>query len=434
MPGKPAVFLDRDNTLIRNDGDLGDPTKVELLQGAAMAVASLCGLGFRTIVVTNQGGVARGKYGEADVDAMHDRLAELVAEKANGAHIDAFYFCPYHPQGTVPQYTREHEDRKPQPGMLLRAAKEHGLDLHRSWMVGDALRDVQAGRAAGCRTVWLCGDDDALQRAAEAEPAQRPDYVATSLIEAVRIVASQRHSRDEPKDAAMHAAQAGPPGKRFDAAAMARLQRVPIKRPAAADSPDPEAPGDPAGIPAATARPARPFRPYVLPPTHPDAPATPDAPVKITKAKETLGRLLDRVRPPAGSKPAAPPADREPPAADAPQRVTEAPRSPEPSLSDTLDAPRRDPHAEFELEPGHAELTRLARAILQELRGQRGTGGDAGPAGLFAVVLQCLAGIALLAGLWLGAEDDGLFLRWLGVALIVQLAVIALLLGQRSGR
>ena len=94
-----CVFLDRDNTLIRNDGDLGDPERVELIQGAASAVASLRGLGYRVVVITNQGGIARGRYKEADVDAVHARLNDLIAHYANGARIDAFYFCPYHPEG-----------------------------------------------------------------------------------------------------------------------------------------------------------------------------------------------------------------------------------------------------------------------------------------------------------------------------------------------
>ena len=132
-----AVFLDRDNTIIRNDGDLGDPAKVELIQGAAAAVASLCGLGFRVFVVTNQGGVARGKYTEDDVNAVHQRIAELMREKANGAEIDAFYYCPYHPDGTVQAYRQEHPDRKPQPGMLLKAAEKYELDLAQCWMIGD---------------------------------------------------------------------------------------------------------------------------------------------------------------------------------------------------------------------------------------------------------------------------------------------------------
>ncbi|MEM1098773.1 MAG: HAD-IIIA family hydrolase [Planctomycetota bacterium] len=437
MPGKPAVFLDRDNTLIRNDGDLGDPAKVELLQGAAMAVASICGLGFRTVVVTNQGGVARGKYGEADVDAVHDRLAEMIADKANGAHVDAFYFCPYHPKGSVPQYTREHEDRKPQPGMLLRAAKDHGLDLHRSWMVGDALRDVEAGKAAGCRTVWLCDAGDALQHAAEADAKQRPDYVAGNLVEAVRIIASQRHSRDEPKDAAMHAAQSGPPGKRFDAAAMARLQRMPAKpKPSATAEPldanddESERNGSTASATSVAPSPktSRPFRPYALPPDSEEPASIAEPAVNVSAAKEAIGKLFDRVRSPSVANKPEPTAKPKAKPKSEPE-VSDEPESTPSASSDS--APRETPDALPET--ADPELIKLARAILQELRGQRGAA-DAGPAVIFAVVLQSVAGIALLAGLWLGADSDGLFLRWLGVALIVQIAVIALLLGIRSGR
>src|SRR5690606_40470943 len=115
-----AVFLDRDNTIIHNDGDLGDPEQVFLIQGAASAIASLRGLNFKIIVVTNQGGVARGKYTEADVEKTNQRVADLV-KAASGANIDRFYYCPYHPLGTVEQYKQEHEWRKPAPGMILQA-------------------------------------------------------------------------------------------------------------------------------------------------------------------------------------------------------------------------------------------------------------------------------------------------------------------------
>ncbi|MEX2386618.1 MAG: HAD family hydrolase, partial [Phycisphaeraceae bacterium] len=141
---KPAVFLDRDNTLIHNDGDLGDPALVRLIQGAGSAIASLCGLGYKIVVITNQGGVARGKYTEDDVRQVHDRLHELVVQAANGARIDAFYYCPYHPDGSVHRYKQEHPTRKPQPGMLLQAAEQMQLDLSQSWTIGDQLRDIEA--------------------------------------------------------------------------------------------------------------------------------------------------------------------------------------------------------------------------------------------------------------------------------------------------
>ncbi|MFA7237729.1 MAG: HAD family hydrolase [Phycisphaeraceae bacterium] len=178
-----AVFLDRDNTIIANDGDLGDPAQVKLLQGAATAIASIRGLGFKIVVVSNQGGVARGKYAEADVDAVNARIAELLKQQANGALVDRFYYCPFHPEGTVPRYRKEHPWRKPQPGMLLAAAEDLKLDLPLCWMVGDQSRDIEAGKQAATRTIRINAsghDDDAEVKA---------DFVARNLVEVARVIA-----------------------------------------------------------------------------------------------------------------------------------------------------------------------------------------------------------------------------------------------------
>ena len=152
---RTAVFLDRDDTLIRcnditPDGDLGDPRLVELVPGVMDACQLLVHAGFTLAVVSNQGGVARGKYHLDAVEAVNARLNQLL-----GGLITAFRYCPYHPGGSVPAFAREHPWRKPAPGMLLDAAAQLGLDLPRSWMVGDKERDCQAGRAAGCRTILL---------------------------------------------------------------------------------------------------------------------------------------------------------------------------------------------------------------------------------------------------------------------------------------
>ena len=160
----PVIFLDRDDTLIRRagglpTGDLGEPDQVELLPGAAVGVALLKRAGLPLALVTNQGGVARGRYTLATVDAVNDRMQRLLADAAGLALpvFDAVRFCPYHPQGTVPEFAREHPWRKPQPGMLLDAGAALHADFSRSFMIGDAERDVQAGKAAGCRTI-LVGD------------------------------------------------------------------------------------------------------------------------------------------------------------------------------------------------------------------------------------------------------------------------------------
>ncbi|MEE2682279.1 MAG: HAD family hydrolase [Planctomycetota bacterium] len=147
----PAVFLDRDNTLIANDGDLGDPDAVVLLEGVPEGLRRLDQAGYRLVVITNQGGVARGCYGEAEVDSVHERLQSLLGPIPELS----FYYCPFHPQGTVERYTREHPWRKPAPGMLLEAAERERLDLSASWVIGDQPRDAEAGMAAGCRAILL---------------------------------------------------------------------------------------------------------------------------------------------------------------------------------------------------------------------------------------------------------------------------------------
>ena len=184
-----AVFLDRDGTVILNDGDLGDPERVELLPGAAGAARALRSAGYALVVVTNQGGVARGKYDEAAVHATHERLEQVLRRETGLPRvIDAFYFCPFHPQGTIERYRREHPWRKPAPGMLLEASRQLGLDLAASWMVGDQERDAQAGTAAGCRSI-LIGAPNAGSDA---------DFFANDLAEAALRIAHE----DAPKVAA----------------------------------------------------------------------------------------------------------------------------------------------------------------------------------------------------------------------------------------
>ena len=152
-----AVFLDRDDTLIANrevtadsdhPGDLVDPALVRLLPGAAEACAALAQAGNRLVVITNQGGVARGVCGIEQMARVNERVAELVEREA-GVRLDAIVSCPYHPKGSVAEYAREHEWRKPVPGMIFEARERLNLDLSRSWLVGDAERDIEAGARAG---------------------------------------------------------------------------------------------------------------------------------------------------------------------------------------------------------------------------------------------------------------------------------------------
>lgn len=141
-PTRQALFVDRDDTLVRNVPYNGDPQAVVLEPFAGRALAAVHAAGWKIFVVSNQSGIARGLLREDQVHAVHARVQELL--QADGARIDAFYFCPHHPDISGPCACR-----KPEPGMLLRAAREHGVDLGRSFMIGDSEHDLEAGRRAG---------------------------------------------------------------------------------------------------------------------------------------------------------------------------------------------------------------------------------------------------------------------------------------------
>ena len=182
----PAIFLDRDGTLVPDDANAGIPARVALVDGAAPSLRRLRDAGFRLVVATNQGGVARGRFTEGDVDAVHAKLSELIDQQTGLKRtIERFYYCPFHPKGIIPEYTREHPWRKPRPGMLLQAAQDMELELERSWLIGDSPRDVAAGRTAGLRTILVSRDKARIADAAA-------DYSAATLAEAVEIVLRHR--------------------------------------------------------------------------------------------------------------------------------------------------------------------------------------------------------------------------------------------------
>lgn len=194
---RPAVFFDRDNTLIANDGYLGDPAGVKVIPGAADAVARARSLGYAVVVISNQSGVARGMFDEKAVEAVNARLDALLVAENPGAVIDRHEFCPYHPDGTVPQYAHESERRKPRPGMILEAARAMALDLSRSWLVGDAARDIEAGKAAGVRTILYHDPSLPASPAAADNDKARPDFVVSSLGEAIDVIANNAPPVDQ---------------------------------------------------------------------------------------------------------------------------------------------------------------------------------------------------------------------------------------------
>jgi histidinol-phosphate phosphatase family protein len=148
-----AVFLDKDGTLIEDVPYNVDPSRIRLTPGAPGALQLLSGEGFRLIVVTNQSGVGRGYFEESALAAVEEELRRLV--RLAGAEIHGFYYCPHLPVEELEGGEEPCACRKPLPGLLYAAAAEHGIDLEESWLVGDIVDDVEAGRRAGCRTVLV---------------------------------------------------------------------------------------------------------------------------------------------------------------------------------------------------------------------------------------------------------------------------------------
>jgi len=179
----PAVFLDKDGTLIHNVPYSVDPELIELMPRAAEGVSRLCEAGYACVVVSNQSGVARGLFSESDLTAVEQRIRELLAEWS--VPLAGFYYCPHHPLGADARYAISCSCRKPQPGMLLQAASALSLDLSRSWLMGDILDDVEAGNHAGCRSVLI---DNGHETEWHWNPWRKPTFVAADLAHAARSI------------------------------------------------------------------------------------------------------------------------------------------------------------------------------------------------------------------------------------------------------
>lgn len=154
---RPALFLDRDGVINVDHGYVHRPEEFEFFEGIFELVAAAKRAGYLVIVVTNQAGIGRGYYSEADFHALTDWMKARFSER--GCQIDAVYFCPYHPEHGIGQYRRDSDCRKPAPGMLLQAQREWDIDMQRSILVGDKPSDMAAGRAAGVKTLLHFGGD-----------------------------------------------------------------------------------------------------------------------------------------------------------------------------------------------------------------------------------------------------------------------------------
>ena len=188
-----AVFLDRDgvvNELIyhQEHGIVDSPfivSQFKLLPGVIEAVRQLRDAGYKVVLVSNQPGVAKGHMSREAFDRIKERMKEELAK--GGACLDGEYYCLHHPEAVVAELRANCECRKPKPGLLLQAARDFDIDLSKSWMIGDGLTDVLAGKAAGCQTILLGRMKCDVCRLMDDLDA-RPDGIATHLAEAVRII------------------------------------------------------------------------------------------------------------------------------------------------------------------------------------------------------------------------------------------------------
>jgi heptosyltransferase II len=186
----PAVFIDRDGTLIEDRHYLADPQKIAFLDGALDGVSRLKEAGYKIIIISNQSGVARGFFPVETVDAVHQRLQHLMQEA--GAAPDDIRFCPHYPDGDDPRYTCDCDCRKPKPGMVEDAAKEHGLDLKKSILIGDKFSDIQCGRVVGMESILVrTGEGARTEKELPANKYLRPDHICDHLGAAAAYILSR---------------------------------------------------------------------------------------------------------------------------------------------------------------------------------------------------------------------------------------------------
>jgi D-glycero-D-manno-heptose 1,7-bisphosphate phosphatase len=186
---RPAVFLDRDGTINEEMGYINHPSRFVLLDGVGEALSALNRSGFLVMVMTNQSGVARGYFPLELLTEIHERMKGLLALK--GARIDAVYFCPHHPDGVVPEYSFGCDCRKPKTGMFRQAMQDFDIELERSFVVGDRLKDMEFAKACGVTGVMVetgygKGEIEYLLPASPHKPAK----IAANLGEAVEWILS----------------------------------------------------------------------------------------------------------------------------------------------------------------------------------------------------------------------------------------------------
>jgi D-glycero-D-manno-heptose 1,7-bisphosphate phosphatase len=200
-----AVFLDRDgviNAMVYNTefglvDSPANPREFDLLPGVPEAIRMINDLGFLAVVISNQPGIAKGKFSPALLEAMtHQMLSELAAQ---GARIDSIYYCFHHPEGVIEQFRRVCDCRKPRPGMLLRAAEELGIALDQSYFLGDGITDMQAGKAAGTTNILVYSSFRCYICEELNWHNVQPDYTVRSLRHGIELIQRLESVSEQPR-------------------------------------------------------------------------------------------------------------------------------------------------------------------------------------------------------------------------------------------
>lgn len=178
-----AVFLDKDGTIIEDVNYLKHASQIKFIPGSVEAIKMLNKAGYKVIVISNQSGIARGILTEDMLQAIDKNLHKRLLHQ--GAYLDGMYHCPHHPEHGLYPYKKECSCRKPNPGMLLKAAKDHDIDLAQSYMIGDHPTDIEAGKKAGTKTIFVLTGHGKEEKDRIKEA---PDQIVESLLEAVKQI------------------------------------------------------------------------------------------------------------------------------------------------------------------------------------------------------------------------------------------------------
>lgn len=190
IPRQKAIFIDKDGTLIPDIPYNIDPDLISIEEDTIKGIRLLRDKGYLLIVITNQSGIAKGFFTEDQLDKVWNRISGLLEKYY--LSIDAFYYCPHEPNGSIRQYAITCNCRKPLPGMILQAARDFNIDLDSSWMIGDILNDVEAGNKAGCRTILINNGNETEWIM---NKSRMPVGMADNILEAARFIL--QHEKNE---------------------------------------------------------------------------------------------------------------------------------------------------------------------------------------------------------------------------------------------